>query len=242
MEVPASACSLVKAEAVNKVTNVENEAWDIADEVVPGTVPVVASSNSTDTKEKASASPNRGKKGATTSRSAAPSAAPKAGKKKGSKGAVEEEDGATKGKASKKRKSEAVNGMIKDSKKAKTSGPKQGVAVVKVKVGNTHRLLHRKKVETDQGEMAPMHKWTAFVRGDRTAESHIAKVVFHLHPSFKPAVVTIKKPPFEVTEMGWGTFSIDVDIHHSTGQITRTEVPLDFERSMSASVLKLPVS
>ena len=44
--------------------------------------------------------------------------------------------------------------------------------------------------------------------------SHIiSKVVFNLHPSFAEPVRTLDKPPYEVTETGWGEFEIGITIH-----------------------------
>ena len=40
------------------------------------------------------------------------------------------------------------------------------------------------------------HHWVVFVRPDAAAQ--IRSVVFRLHPTFKPRVVEIKTPPFEV--------------------------------------------
>jgi YEATS domain-containing protein 4 len=43
----------------------------------------------------------------------------------------------------------------------------------------------------------------------------ISKVVFNLHPSFKEAARTLEKPPYEVTETGWGEFEIGITVHFS---------------------------
>jgi YEATS domain-containing protein 4 len=40
-------------------------------------------------------------------------------------------------------------------------------------------------------------------------------VVFNLHPSFKEAARTLEKPPYEVTETGWGEFEIGITVHFS---------------------------
>ena len=44
----------------------------------------------------------------------------------------------------------------------------------------------------------------------------ISKVVFNLHPSFKEPVRTLEKPPYEVTETGWGEFEIGITVHFSS--------------------------
>ena len=61
------------------------------------------------------------------------------------------------------------------------------------------------------------HKWTVYLRGPENEDlSHvISKVVFNLHPSFKEAARTLEKPPYEVTETGWGEFEIGITVHFS---------------------------
>ena len=61
------------------------------------------------------------------------------------------------------------------------------------------------------------HKWTVYLRGPENEDlSHvISKVVFNLHPSFKEAQRTLEKPPYEVTETGWGEFEIGITVHFS---------------------------
>merc|ERR1712216_207997 len=59
------------------------------------------------------------------------------------------------------------------------------------------------------------HKWTVYLREPTNGDlSHvISKVVFNLHPSFKEPVRTLEKPPYEVTETGWGEFEIGITVH-----------------------------
>lgn len=56
------------------------------------------------------------------------------------------------------------------------------------------------------------HKWTLFVRGpnDEDLSVFISKVAFSLHESFAEPVRIIEKPPFEVTELGWGEFAAKI--------------------------------
>ena len=58
------------------------------------------------------------------------------------------------------------------------------------------------------------HKWTLYVRGPNHEDLSlcIAKVVFHLHPSFAQPVRELAEPPFEVTERGWGEFEAQIRI------------------------------
>ena len=41
----------------------------------------------------------------------------------------------------------------------------------------------------------------------------IRKVVFQLHPSFANPVRVVDRPPFEVTETGWGEFEVAIRIY-----------------------------
>ena len=63
------------------------------------------------------------------------------------------------------------------------------------------------------------HKWTVYLREPTNGDlSHvISKVVFNLHPSFKEPVRTLEKPPYEVTETGWGEFEIGITVHFAPG-------------------------
>ena len=56
------------------------------------------------------------------------------------------------------------------------------------------------------------HKWTLFVRGpnDEDLSTILSKVAFSLHESFAEPVRIIDKPPFEVTELGWGEFAAKI--------------------------------
>lgn len=59
------------------------------------------------------------------------------------------------------------------------------------------------------------HKWTVFVRdpaGKDDLGYFIKKVVFKLHDTYVQPHRTIEKPPFEVTETGWGEFDIQIRI------------------------------
>lgn len=64
------------------------------------------------------------------------------------------------------------------------------------------------------------HTWTVFVR-DPTGNdlsTYIKKVVFKLHDTYPNSSRTIEKPPFEVTETGWGEFEIIIKIFfHAEG-------------------------
>ncbi len=58
------------------------------------------------------------------------------------------------------------------------------------------------------------HKWTLLLRGpnDEDLSVFVSKVAFSLHESFSEPVRIVEKPPFEVTELGWGEFAAKIRI------------------------------
>ena len=58
------------------------------------------------------------------------------------------------------------------------------------------------------------HRWSLYVCGPNNEDLSrgIAKVVFHLHPSFVQPIRELTAPPFEVTEKGWGEFEASIRI------------------------------
>ncbi|XP_056630105.1 uncharacterized protein LOC130440794 [Diorhabda sublineata] len=60
------------------------------------------------------------------------------------------------------------------------------------------------------------HKWMMYVRGEKDNPdiSHIVdKVIFHLHPSYKPHdVIEVRESPFHLSRRGWGEFPLRVQI------------------------------
>lgn len=78
-----------------------------------------------------------------------------------------------------------------------------GIEGVMILIGNKHRLL--RGAEDDN-----QHDWTFFVR---TSRPDIVKHVrIDLHPTFRPPVVTLRKPPYEVRRLGWGYFTLEAEI------------------------------
>ena len=85
----------------------------------------------------------------------------------------------------------------------------QDVMKIKFEYGNRHEL-----VQSDE-ETQNKHRWTAFVkcaRPDHQIGKYISSVMFELHPTFHDPRRTISAPPFELTCVGWGYFSIPIEI------------------------------
>jgi YEATS domain-containing protein 4 len=53
------------------------------------------------------------------------------------------------------------------------------------------------------------HTWRCYVKGP---PSIIKAVQFRLHESFKTPYITVTEAPFEITERGWGEFTIQIKI------------------------------
>ncbi|CEF68064.1 ENL/AF9-related [Strongyloides ratti] len=60
------------------------------------------------------------------------------------------------------------------------------------------------------------HKWLLFVRHINRSvikdKDFISKVTYKLHPSFPDNIRIFKEPPFELSETGYGSFPLDVEI------------------------------
>jgi len=48
--------------------------------------------------------------------------------------------------------------------------------------------------------------------GIEHTNNFIQKTIFHLHPTFNPNKVTLEKAPFSFTRIGWGYFTIRVEV------------------------------
>ncbi|OSS52390.1 hypothetical protein B5807_02750 [Epicoccum nigrum] len=78
-----------------------------------------------------------------------------------------------------------------------------GVEGIMFLIGNKHKLLRG-------SEDANQHDWTFFVRASRP--ELIQEVRVDLHPTFRPPRLVLRRPPYEVRRLGWGTFTIEVEI------------------------------
>nr|ACE75207.1 YEATS domain-containing protein [Glyptapanteles flavicoxis] len=67
----------------------------------------------------------------------------------------------------------------------------------------------------DRNDDKYTHKWQVYVRekdNDKISE-YISKVVFQLHPSYKPNdVIEVDRSPFNLVRRGWGNFSMNVTL------------------------------
>ncbi|KAF9968781.1 NuA4 histone H4 acetyltransferase complex and the SWR1 complex subunit [Mortierella alpina] len=88
----------------------------------------------------------------------------------------------------------------------------KGIAVSRPFIyGNSAQPLHGKKAANPEHT----HRWTLSVRGinNEDISYFIRKVTFKLHDTYDNPTRVIEKPPFEVTETGWGEFDLIIKIH-----------------------------
>ena len=96
----------------------------------------------------------------------------------------------------------------------------------KLIVGNVSKyLLADARKENDRST----HKWMVYVRtesgDDKEIEKYVKSVLFFLHPSYIPNdIVTVTRPPFQVTRRGWGEFPIRVQLHFRDSRNKRFDV------------------
>ena len=82
--------------------------------------------------------------------------------------------------------------------------------------GNVARYFGKKR--EDDGHT---HQWTVYVKpyANEDMSGYVKKVHFKLHESYANQNRVVVKPPYEVTETGWGEFEIVIKIYfHDTNE------------------------
>ncbi|XP_055378320.1 uncharacterized protein LOC129610028 [Condylostylus longicornis] len=79
-----------------------------------------------------------------------------------------------------------------------------------IAVGNTSKFIHK-----DDLHDKITHKWLIYVQSKTHVpiEKFVKKVRFYLHPSYKPNVVDVESPPFQLTRRGWGEFPVRIQLY-----------------------------
>lgn len=86
----------------------------------------------------------------------------------------------------------------------------QGTSIVKpIIYGNTAKYFGQKRHEDGH-----THKWSVYVRPyvNEDIGTWVKKVHFKLHDSYESPTRVVQKPPFEVSETGWGEFELVIKI------------------------------
>uniref|UniRef100_A0A1B6G4R2 YEATS domain-containing protein 4 n=1 Tax=Cuerna arida TaxID=1464854 RepID=A0A1B6G4R2_9HEMI len=92
-----------------------------------------------------------------------------------------------------------------------SGGRLKGVTIVKpIVYGNIARYFGEKRKEDGH-----THQWTVYVKPyhNEDMSSYVKKVHFKLHESYANPNRVVTKPPYEVTETGWGEFEIVIKIY-----------------------------
>lgn len=76
-------------------------------------------------------------------------------------------------------------------------------------------LGHRAEVRTKPTPEGYTHDWTVFVRAPEgsSLQHFVQKVIFQLHESFPKPKRAVKEPPYRLTESGYGSFILPIEIY-----------------------------
>ncbi|CAH2350025.1 protein AF-9 homolog [[Candida] railenensis] len=90
---------------------------------------------------------------------------------------------------------------------------------VPVYYGN-HAVKLAPEKRTEKTPVDHTHEWTVFIKPaiegfDLTPL--IKKVTFKLHETYESPVRTVERPPYQVTETGWGEFEVIIKLHFHAG-------------------------
>jgi len=86
----------------------------------------------------------------------------------------------------------------------------KSVSIVKpIVYGNLARYFGKKREEDGH-----THQWTIYVKpyNNEDMSVYVKRVQFKLHESYANSTRVVLKPPYEVTETGWGEFEIAIKI------------------------------
>ncbi|CAH0555228.1 unnamed protein product [Brassicogethes aeneus] len=92
-----------------------------------------------------------------------------------------------------------------------SGGRIKGVCIVKpIVYGNVARYFGKKREEDGH-----THQWTVYVKPyvNEDMSAYVKKVHFKLHESYTNQNRIVVKPPYEISETGWGEFEIVIKIH-----------------------------
>ncbi|VEN53431.1 unnamed protein product [Callosobruchus maculatus] len=92
-----------------------------------------------------------------------------------------------------------------------SGGRMKGLCIVKpIVYGNIARYFGKKREEDGH-----THQWTVYVKPyhNEDMSGYVKKVHFKLHESYANQNRIVVKPPYEISETGWGEFEIVIKIH-----------------------------
>lgn len=76
--------------------------------------------------------------------------------------------------------------------------------------GNVSRAFGKKREEDGH-----THQWTVYVKPflNEDMQTYVKKIHFKLHESYESPNRIVMKPPYEVSETGWGEFEVVIKIY-----------------------------
>lgn len=92
-----------------------------------------------------------------------------------------------------------------------SGGRVKGVTILKpIVYGNIARYFGKKREEDGH-----THQWTVYLKPFKNEDmtTYVKKVTFKLHESYPNPTRVVLKPPYEVTETGWGEFEVIIKIY-----------------------------
>ncbi|XP_051172263.1 YEATS domain-containing protein 4 [Leptopilina boulardi] len=92
-----------------------------------------------------------------------------------------------------------------------SGGRIKGLTIIKpIIYGNIARYFGKKREEDGH-----THQWTVYVKpyNNEDMSTYVKKVHFKLHESYNNPNRIVTKPPYELTETGWGEFEIVIKIY-----------------------------
>lgn len=92
-----------------------------------------------------------------------------------------------------------------------SGGRIKGLTIIKpIVYGNVARYFGKKREEDGH-----THQWTVYVKpyNNEDMSTYVKKVHFKLHESYNNPNRIVTKPPYELTETGWGEFEIVIKIY-----------------------------
>ncbi|XP_070560968.1 YEATS domain-containing protein 4-like [Ptychodera flava] len=91
-----------------------------------------------------------------------------------------------------------------------SGGRVKGISIIKpIVFGNIARYFGKKREEDGH-----THQWTVYLKPFRNEDMsvYVKKIQFKLHESYTNPLRVLTKPPYEVTETGWGEFEVVIKI------------------------------
>uniref|UniRef100_A0A0N8CBQ0 YEATS domain-containing protein 4 n=1 Tax=Daphnia magna TaxID=35525 RepID=A0A0N8CBQ0_9CRUS len=122
-----------------------------------------------------------------------------------------------------------------------SGGRTKGVIIKPIVYGNVAKYFGKKREEDGH-----THQWTVYVRPfeNEDISTYVKKINFKLHDSYANQNRVLTKPPYEVTETGWGEFEIVIKIYFQDPNerpVTLYHILKLFQNSPEIVVGKKPV-